>query len=294
MQTKQEIQHILATIGARPDKKLGQNFLIDINLVKFLLEKAAITKSDTVFEIGCGTGTLTEGLGELAGGVVVVEYDKLLSMAVKHRLSDKANITVINGDALNGKNAINSQAIDLLKKSKDALGGRMLLVANLPYNIAASAMMNLILNSPPADAMYVTIQKEVAIRMVSLPGDELYGTLSIIAAATGNVRILKTLKAGVFWPPPKVQSAMVEYVRDEEKIAKISDLSVFKAVVSLFIGHRRKTLAACTKIGDDRLSYVDNWAEIFQGCQIEPTLRAENLLPSDFVLISNSIKKREK
>lgn len=290
MQSKQQIQQILASVGARPDKKLGQNFLIDMNLVRFLLDKAAITKNDTVFEIGCGTGTLTEGLAEKAGRVIVVEYDKLLSATVKNMFADKEHVTIINGDALNGKNAINAEACQLINESKEQLGGRVLLVANLPYNIAASAMMNLVVCSPVADAMYVTIQKEVAQRMASGSGDELYGILSVVMGATGSVKILKKLGANVFWPAPKVHSAMVEYVRDEKKISKINDMAIFRAIVSLFLGHRRKTLRACTKLADERLGNVGNWAEIFETAGIDSQLRAEKLSPEEFVLLANSVK----
>jgi len=288
MQTKQQIQQILASVGARPDKKLGQNFLIDINLIKFLLDKAAITKNDTVFEIGCGTGTLTEGLAELAGAVVVVEYDRLLSITVRQMFSDRPNVTVINGDALHGKNAINVEAVDLMEQHHKRLGGRLLLVANLPYNIAASAMMNLVVSSPFADAMYVTIQKEVAQRMAAAAGDELYGILSVVMGATGHVKMLRKLGPDVFWPAPTIDSAMVEYVRDERKIAAIADMDVFRAVVSLFMGHRRKMLKACTKLADDRLCNVQDWPGVFERANIDPQLRAEKLSPEQFVALANA------
>lgn len=289
MQTKQQIQQILASIGARPDKKLGQNFLIDINLIKFLLDKAEITKTDTVFEIGCGTGTLTEGIAAAAGAVVVVEYDKLLSIAVKDAFREMENVTIINGDALHGKNAINTEAAALIEKNHKSLGGRFLLVANLPYNIAASAMMNLVVGHPIADAMYVTVQKEVAVRMAASPGDELYGILSVVMGACGTVRILRKLPPNVFWPAPAVDSAMVEYVRDEQKAAGINDMEIFRAVVSLFMGHRRKMLQACTKFADGRLAGVKDWANVFEAASIEPRLRAETLTPRQFTELANTV-----
>jgi 16S rRNA (adenine1518-N6/adenine1519-N6)-dimethyltransferase len=289
MQTKQQIQHILAKIGARPDKKLGQNFLIDINLINFLLDKAQITASDTVFEIGCGTGTLTEGLAERAGRVVVVEYDKLLSAAAAQMFAGNSNVIVINGDALHGKNAINPTAVESIIEAHSQLSGRILLVANLPYNIAASAMMNLVAGPPVADAMYVTIQKEVAQRMAAGSGDELYGILSVVMKATGSVKILRKLGPAVFWPAPKIDSAMVEYVRDSDKVSALADFDVFKAVVSLFLGHRRKTLRACTKLADERFAKLDSWSRVFENSGIDPQLRAEKLSPDKFVLLANAV-----
>lgn len=288
MQTKHEIERLLAAAGTSPNKKLGQNFLIDLNLIRFLLDHAAITSEDIVLEVGCGTGTLTESIAEKAGALVVVEYDRILYGITKARLESCQNVTMIHGDALKNKNAINEEAVNAIEKLRPNFKGRFMLVANLPYNIAASLMANLIVLEPTAEAMYVTIQKEVAQRMSAKPGDELYGILSILMNVCGEVKFLKKLPPSVFWPAPKVESAMVEFIRDETKIKQIKNMTVLREVISLFMGHRRKMLKACTKMATEELAKITDWISIFNKTQIDPEIRGEKLQPFDFVRLANT------
>lgn len=287
MQTKQQIEQLLASAGVSPNKKLGQNFLIDLNLIRFLVEKADITKDDIVLEVGCGTGTLTETLAEKAGRVVVVEYDKAMWQITSNLLKDKNHVKIIHGDALRNKNAINSQAIEEIMDIRQNLKGRVMLVANLPYNIAASLMINLIVGPLTVDSMYVTIQKEVAQRMTSGPGDKLYGILSIMMESAGKVNFLKKLPPNVFWPAPKVESAMVEFIRDQEKLKRIKNLKIFRDVINLFMGHRRKMLKACTKFAIGDLEGISSWDEVFERSKVDPTLRSEKLHADDFIRLAN-------
>ena len=288
MQTKQQIEQILATIGAKPDKKLGQNFLYDLNLIRLFLDQANIKKDDIVIEIGPGTGVLTDEIAKLAGGFVTVEYDKLLSKFITERFKGMSNVTVISGDALKTKNQMNEELVATVKKYQAELTGKTILVANIPYNIAASAMANLITSEPFVDEMYVTIQKEVGQRMASGPNDELYGPLSIIIQATGRVEIIRTLPKNVFWPAPNVESAMVSYVKDKDKFDSIDNIAVLKEIILLFMGHRRKTLRACTKFATGSFSNI-KWDDIFEESCIESGQRGENLSPEQYVMFSNIV-----
>jgi 16S rRNA (adenine1518-N6/adenine1519-N6)-dimethyltransferase len=288
LQSKQEIEQILSAIGARPDKKLGQNFLIDKNLIKFLLDKAAITKQDIVIEIGPGTGTMTDALCELSGALVAVEYDKLLSQHIKARFEQYGHVTVIQGDALYNKNRMNEQLIDAVAELKSSFSGSVMLVANLPYNIAASAMTNLIVDRPRVDSMYVTIQKEVAERMAAPAGDKNYGPLSVIMQVTGKVTILKKLPHSVFWPAPNVESAMVSYVRSDEKCAEIRSFALLREAVSLLMGHRRKTINACTKFASDQFKALD-WPNVFAEAGLTGDVRGETVGPEQYKIIANKM-----
>lgn len=288
MQTKHEIENILASAGTAPNKRLGQNFLIDLNLMRKLIDAAEIQSNDVVLEVGCGTGSFTEGLSEVAGFLVGVEYDNILAPIVQRNFEDNQNVKIINADILENKNTLCYEAVESVKQAQTKLGGRILLVANLPYNVAASIMANMITGDQlMGDVMYVTVQKEVAERMAAHAGDKRYGTLSIIMAATGKTEIIRVLPASVFWPKPKVESAMVKYQRDEEKAARIKDMHTFREVVSLFMGHRRKMLKATTKFADGNLAEIKNWPEIFNQCKIDPTLRAEKLSPQDYITLAN-------
>ena len=287
MQTKREIQQLLASAGVRPNKQLGQHFLIDLNLMRLLIDSADITADDIVLEVGCGTGSLTEGLAEQAGKVISVELDRTVAEIARTRLAEADNVEIINTDALASKNTISPAVIDALALARRSCPGRTLLVANLPYNIASPLMLNLAAGESAADAMYVTVQKEVAERMTAKAGGGDYGTLSIFLAATGDVKKIRTLKPSVFWPRPQVDSAMVAYIHDEAKAGRIRDMTVFAEVVRLFMGHRRKTVSACTKLACGGLAAIHNWPEILDKCSIDPADRPEQLRPEDYIAIAN-------
>ena len=308
MQTKRQIQQLLASAGASPNKRLGQHFLIDLNLMRLLVDSANITCDDVVLEVGCGTGSMTEALAERAGRVVAVELDRGLFGLAEKQLAGTQNVELINADALETKHTISGRILDALARAREEKRGhstfssvtmpfgekgecplfpRLLLVANLPYNAASLVMVNLVTGPTVADAMYVTVQKEVAQRMTAEAGSADYGTLSIYLNATGDSQIIRVLKPAVFWPQPQVESAMVAFVRNPAKVGRIANMQLFTQTVHLFMGHRRKTLSACAKLAREKLAAMADWPEIFERCGIEPKKRPEQLAPDDYVAISN-------
>ena len=210
-------------------------------------------------------------------------------------LRDKKNTEIINTDILETKNSINTEIVSKIKSARRELSGRFMLVANLPYSVACPVILNLVTGQLTADAMYVTVQKEVAERMMAKPGSGHYGIISITLAATGTVKVERILKPSVFWPAPQVSSAMVTYIRDEQKASQIKDIDMFCQIVSLFMGHRRKMLKACTKLTSPNLSLINNWEEIFVAASVNPTDRPEQITPENYIAIANACyeKKRE-
>ena len=287
MQTKRQIQQLLASAGASPKKRLGQHFLIDLNLMRLLVDSANISNNDIVLEVGCGTGSLTEALIEKAGMVIAVELDRTLAEIAQNRLANAENIELINTDILENKNTLSHTVTSALESAREKYHGRILLVANLPYNAASPTMLNLVTGPMVADAIYVTVQKEVADRMTAVPASSDYGTLSIFLSAAGDVKTIRILKPTVFWPQPQVDSAMVSFVRDQEKLKRIENMEFFSQTVHLFMGHRRKTLMACSKLARGKLAKIDNWPEIFERCSINPTQRPEKLGADDYIAIAN-------
>ncbi|MHC4172505.1 MAG: 16S rRNA (adenine(1518)-N(6)/adenine(1519)-N(6))-dimethyltransferase RsmA [Planctomycetota bacterium] len=287
MQTKRQIQQLLASAGASPNKRLGQHFLIDLNLMRLLINSANIHNNDIVLEVGCGTGSLTEALAQHAGYCLAVELDQGLAKIAKRQLAKVKNVEIINIDILENKNTLSHVVTNALARARKKYAGRIPLVANLPYNIASPVMLNLITGPTVADSMYVTVQKEVADRMTAAPGSSDYGTLSILLGATGDVKTIRVLKPMVFWPQPQVDSAMVSFVRKEAKLGRIQNMQLFSEAVNLFMGHRRKMLKACTKLARDKLAKINNWPEIFARCRIDPTQRPEQLAPEDYIAIAN-------
>jgi len=300
MQTKRQIQELLSSAGVAPNRRLGQHFLVDLNLMRLLVDSAQIGPADVVLEVGPGTGSLTEALAEKAGQVVAVELDKTLSGITQSRTTGIGNVQILNMDALSNKGSIApavAQAVAAAQAKASLLGQtgptgptgpvsagvRLLLVANLPYDVASPVMINLAKGPLVVEAMCVTVQKEVAQRMTACPGGRDYGTLSIFLQATGEVELLRTLPPGAFWPPPQVDSAIVRYRRDERKSLRIADMDLFGSVVAMFIGHRRKMLRACAKQAPPELGGPAVWPGIFEQLAIDATHRPEEIPPEQYV-----------
>jgi 16S rRNA (adenine1518-N6/adenine1519-N6)-dimethyltransferase len=307
MQTKIEIEQLLLTEDVRPNKRFGQHFLIDLNLMRLLLDTAQLTKNDVVLEVGCGTGSMTAGIAEKAGFCVAVEIDAVLANIARKQLADFQNVKVIAADALKNKFEINPVVLDTLnhavarasspcRHGQDGRAtGRLLLIANLPYAAGTPLMLNFVSRAscprnpaPAVDAMFVTVQKEVADRMMADSGTKDYGILSILLSATGDLKHIRTLKPSVFWPQPEVNSAMIGYVRNAEKIKKIKSIEMLSVVAGGFLQHRRKMLKAGCKLLKDKLEGID-WPAIFTQCNINPALRPDQLTPENFVAIANLI-----
>jgi len=308
MQTKRQIQDLLSAAGVAPNRRLGQHFLVDLNLMRLLVDSAQIGPHDIILEVGAGTGSLTETLAEQAGQVISVELDRTLSGIAASRLAVAANVQILNTDALSNKGTIAPPVVEALASARERIeeigptghGGpighmegeaRVLLVSNLPYDVASPLMINLAKGPVTVDAMCVTVQKEVAERMTAPTGSKDYGTLSIFLQATGEIEMLRSLPPNAFWPPPQVDSAIVRYVRNREKNLQVLDTGTFGAVVGMFIGHRRKMLRACAKQAPPNLGGRDTWLEIFQQLGIDPTVRPEGVSPEQYVNMANLCRR---
>jgi 16S rRNA (adenine1518-N6/adenine1519-N6)-dimethyltransferase len=147
-------------------------------------------------------------------------------------------------------------------------------------------MMNLVVGPVVADAMTVTVQKEVAERMVAEPGRQEYGILSVFLKAAGRAKVIRKLSPKVFWPQPQVDSAMVRFDRDKAKVAQIRSIGIFSEVVPLFMEHRRKMLRACVKFADGEIAKVQ-WDDIFARAFVQPHQRPEELTAENYVAMAN-------
>ena len=262
MQTLSEIRSILAERGLRPKRKLGQNFLHDQNQLRRLLEAANVGQGDLVLEVGPGTGTLTEALLERGSTVVACELDPDMASILEDRLGGR--ITLIQADCLEGTRS-------LAPELQAALGeGPFRLVANLPYG-AASPLMSLLATDPRCLGQFVTIQREVAERLLAVPGTRAYGPLTIFVQAFAAIRSLGTLSPACFWPSPKVESAMVAITPREDR-PQIAPDRFGRFVHRIFSG-RRKQLG--TILGRD--------AELPEG--VEPTTRPDALTVEEILAL---------
>ena len=205
MQTISEIRALLNERGLKPKRRLGQNFLYDKNQLAKLIGAAEVKAGDVVLEVGPGTGTLTEALLEAGAVVIACEIDNDLADLIEDRLGppDTNRLTLIRGDCLGKSRTLNPDITA-------AIAGRdFKLIANLPYQIASPLMVALLVDHPNCVAQFITIQKEVADRLLATPSTKAYGPLTIITRAFAEVKKIAILKPTCFWPPPKVDSAMV-------------------------------------------------------------------------------------
>jgi 16S rRNA (adenine1518-N6/adenine1519-N6)-dimethyltransferase len=210
MQTLAEIRRLLDEYALSPRKSLGQNFLIDHNLIRKLVDASGVRTGDLVLEVGPGTGALTGELLARGCQVIAGELDAGLARLLRDRLGEDARFTLVEGDCLESKHVL-SVAL------REALGGRAFsLVANLPYAAATPLILALLADHPECRALYVTIQKEVGVRLSAAPGSKSYGSISVIAQLVADMRTIATLPRECFWPRPQVTSVMIAITRRPE------------------------------------------------------------------------------
>ena len=229
--------------GIHPRTDLGQNFLIDINLIDYVVDQAEVGPNDVVLEIGTGTGGLTTFLAQTAGDVVSVEVDHRVHALAKEATAAYSNATLLLTDALKSKNTFAPLVLETVVDRLNRVPGRTLkLVANLPYCIATPVISNLVASDLPWSLMVVTIQWELAERMKALPGTSEYGALSVWLQSQCDLKILKKLGPTVFWPRPAVDSAIVRLAPAPERRATLGDRAFFHDFVRRLFTQRRKSL----------------------------------------------------
>jgi 16S rRNA (adenine1518-N6/adenine1519-N6)-dimethyltransferase len=277
-QTKQQIQSLLTEAGATPRHRLGQNFMIDANLVRIVAEAGMIAPGDLVIEVGPGTGTLTEELLRHAH-VLAVEIDRALADLLRTRFGSAENFELIEGDALAAKHALDDRLLGSIQRAK--LAGRTVrLVSNLPYNIASPLLIELLVAG--VDVLACTVQKEVADRLRASPNSPEYGTLSIMVQLLSRVEILRTLPPQAFWPSPKIHSALVRLTREDRLGDRAAELGQF---VRGIFSARRKTLR-------NAVALVSGDAEkLLATVGISPKDRPEALSPEDFLRLFIAAKE---
>jgi len=244
-QTKTFLLERFREMGIRPATRHGQNFLIDLNLVQIIVDTAELTSDDVVLEVGTGTGSLTAMIAAQAAAVVTVEIDAHLFELASEQLIDLPNVTMLRLDALRNKNTIDDRVMDAVGEHLAAAPNRRFkLVANLPYNIATPLISNLLLARHVPYSMTITIQKELAERIIAPPSTKDYSALSVWIQSQCTAEIVRLLPPSVFWPAPKVSSAILRIIVDPSRRAAIADLPFFHQITKALFLHRRKFLRA--------------------------------------------------
>jgi 16S rRNA (adenine1518-N6/adenine1519-N6)-dimethyltransferase len=242
-QTLNYLRGLFEAHGLDAKSKLGQNFLIDLNLVDLVVRAAELDRGDAVLEVGTGTGSLTARLAEHAGAVVTVEIDRSLQPVAKQVVGERPNVRFVFGDALAGKNELNPDMIAAWDGAAAAAGcTRRKLVANLPYVIATPIITNLLITRSDVERMVVMVQWEIAERLRASVGTKDYNALSVLVQSVADVEVVRKVLPSNFYPRPKVDSAIVKIMPNPEKRAKVGDVPKFRAFLRDLYVHRRKNL----------------------------------------------------
>lgn len=272
----QVTQHILNRFKLRADKKLGQNFLIDENIVRQIVAAAELTEADTVLEVGPGIGTLTQGLAQSKANVVAVELDTRLLPVLTTTLEGYDNVRVVHGDILK---------VNIMEE----VGAPSFKVcANLPYYITTPIIFALLEKRLPMERLVAMVQKEVAERMAAQPGGKEYGALSVAIQYYTEPEIAFIVPPTSFIPAPAVDSAVIVCKRREKPPVEVCDEGLFFRVVKAAFSLRRKMLSNSLKNMGIKSEQVAKWLEL---AGVDGKRRAETLSLDDFAKLTNSFNE---
>lgn len=281
LSSPKELKRLINQYGFRFNKSLGQNFLVDENILQYIVSAANININTGVIEVGPGVGVLTQRLAEKAGKVIAVELDTNLMPILADTLKAYNNVEVINADILkvNLDEIINSKFTNMEVK----------VVANLPYYITTPIIMNILEQRLKINSLVVMIQKEVAERMVALPGTKDYGALSVAVQYFTNPQIVKIVSPHCFIPQPKVESAVIVMELRDEPAVKLDNEKFFFKIIKAAFGQRRKTLL--NALSNSRLINIDKeqLKQIFLEIGIGESQRGEELSIEQFAQLANKI-----
>lgn len=285
-QTQTQIRALLAAAGVAPRRRLGQNFLVDLNLMRKLVAAADLKPADVILEVGAGTGSLTEMLLEHGVRVVAIEIDRGLQTILRERLADHPRCTLIQADALAGKHQVNPLVLKTLEDRPPQAGGARKLVANLPYQIATPLLAELLVSGPALGRLTCTIQREVGERLGAQPRTNAYGPLSVIVQTVASVELVAILPRTAFWPRPDVESLMISIRPRPAEQIEVDDVADFARFVHRGFLHRRKMLRRIVRDWD----LLDALAA-FKLAGVNPDARPEELTPADWRAFHHAVRQ---
>lgn len=320
-QTRSHLVQLFEQQGLRPRHELGQNFLVDLNLLDLIVRHARLSSADVVLEVGAGTGSLTERLAQAAGHVVAVECDPHVFGHLQQVVGHLPQVTLLNIDALANKHTLAPQVLSAVQSALERVTQHeagwsvppadaadnpwvlqrrevtLKLVANLPYHIATPVISNLVASSLPWSRMVVTIQWELAERMRARAGTAEYGALSVWLQSQARLKLIRKLPPTVFWPPPKVDSAVLVIERDAVAQAVIQDRAFFHDFLRDIFTQRRKRLLGvlagfCTSAWSSHCRRGRSRPEleqVFDELNIPREARAEQLEVNTLVALANAL-----
>ncbi|MTD32155.1 16S rRNA (adenine(1518)-N(6)/adenine(1519)-N(6))-dimethyltransferase RsmA [Planomicrobium sp. YIM 101495] len=276
-------KQIMDKYGLKVKKSLGQNFLIDPNILRNIVDHAGLTKDSAAIEVGPGIGALTEQLARQAGKVLAFEIDQRLLPVLEDTLSPYDNIDIVHSDILKA---------DVQKTIDEQLVGYedIMVVANLPYYITTPIIIRLLTENLPIRGLVVMLQKEVAERITAKPGTKAYGSLSIAIQYYTHAELAMIVPPTVFMPQPNVDSAVIRMIKRTEPIAQVTDEKFFFTVTRASFVQRRKTIFNNLQAGlPEGKAKKEAIIEALEGTGIEPSRRGETLTIQEFAQLANAL-----
>jgi len=282
--TGRQLRALFAARGIRPKRGLGQNFLVDPNLLQVVAGAAELTRDHVVMEIGAGTGSLTEILAAQCGEVVAIEKDEYLGKIARDSLASVQNVRLISSDILDKTGGIAPRALqpvdEILKSGRCS---RFKVVGDLPFSIATPVITGLMQAEPMPELIVATVQLEVAERLIAAPRTRAYGFLSVLVQSHASVELIRKLPPWVYWPRPKVWSALVRIgsIQRPDPAAAAS----LRNVASALFEQRRKT-AANALIMKGVAESKDAAERLLARVGVEPSRRADALTVDETVRLA--------
>jgi 16S rRNA (adenine1518-N6/adenine1519-N6)-dimethyltransferase len=272
--TTSDVRDLARRHGIRPSKALGQNFVIDPNTIRRIVRLAAVDAEDRVLEVGAGLGTLTLALAAAARQVIAVEFDRALLPALEEVLEGVPNVEIVAADAM----AVEYGSL---------LGGLShRFISNLPFNLATPLITKLLEEVLQIGDFTVMVQREVGERLVASPGSKVYGSISVLVGYYAEGKVLGRVSPNVFWPPPRVESVLIQLVRRPPPV-DVPIEPLMKATRAAF-SQRRKTVrnALAATLGRD----PDEVEKALKTAEVDPGSRAESLGLEDFARIAKAFE----
>ena len=275
MSLKQQARTFLKKHPTHPNKKLGQHFLINPEVLEIIIDIGEVTNTDVVIEIGAGLGCLTQALAETAETVIAIEVDPILNEVLESQFSIYDSVQIVKADVLK---------IELA--SLFSPNTRPKVIANLPYGITTPILWKLLEHTSQLDFCLLMMQREVAERIVASPGGKDYGALTIGVSYYADTSLIVTLSPENFYPPPKVDSALLKLsMRDKPRVEVQDEAHFFRVVREAFRG-RRKMLKNALK----RFAPTDRLNQTFEELNIKPERRPETLDITEFAALADKLQ----
>jgi len=265
--TPSQIRDLLARHGVRQSRALGQNFLADPNTARRIVRLAEVRPGERVVEVGPGVGSLTVALADAGAHVCAIELDRHL-VSILEEVVAGLDVSVVHDDALH------------VDWDAQLGSGSWIMVANLPYNVAATVVVRALETAPMIKRLLVMVQREVGERLAAGVGDDAYGAVSVKVAFYATATVVGTVSPNVFVPKPKVESALVRFVRHECAPVSVDDVGRMFDLVRAGFATRRKTLR------NTLAGWVE--AEGFAKARVDPQARAETLSLADWARLADA------